>query len=95
MKLHLYAETNGTFARSKPRLTIAEHLSSPKQINARKGGLKIGCARMYEMNRATRRTAAHIFNWRNTYQVTAKGVTSLDGVRGKKVWRPHVRIWGL
>jgi len=62
MKLHLYAETNGTFARSKPRLTIAEHLSSPKQINARKGGLKIGCARMYEMNRATRRTAAHIFN---------------------------------
>ena len=28
--------------------------------------------------------------------ITVRGVTRLDGARGKKqVWRPHVRTWGL
>ena len=30
------------------------------------------------------------------YWITARGITRLDGARGKKqVWRPHVRTWGL
>jgi len=29
------------------------------------------------------------------YCITVRGLTKLDGARGKQVWRPHVWTWGL